>query len=235
MICSGSGLVEGSKVATRCNDAVIKVKSFLSFFGHRPGRLPRFIITWNLKHLFIDGCFNWMIPNHYIVNGCFTKHPFKIGCSGYQVLIFINFLISILRKCYSNMKNGVFQVMRNTYRVCIEMIWGSKRSHNLSHELSPEHFSESGSGSEVWYSSYWTKQFTGLPKKNHCHERLQAAAFAKYILQFLFKYTTWKVDGVTPCIGLSWRLTKLFFWHTAHRMLSSITKLPDFWQRLADR
>ena len=22
--------------------------------------------TWNLKHLFINGCFNWMIPNHYI-------------------------------------------------------------------------------------------------------------------------------------------------------------------------
>ena len=26
--------------------------------------------TWNLKHLFI--------------NGCFTKHPFKTGCLGYQ-------------------------------------------------------------------------------------------------------------------------------------------------------
>ena len=35
--------------------------------------------TWNLKHLFINGCFNWMIPNLYIVNGGFTKHPFKTG------------------------------------------------------------------------------------------------------------------------------------------------------------
>ena len=25
--------------------------------------------TWNLKHLFINGCFNWMIPNLYIGNG----------------------------------------------------------------------------------------------------------------------------------------------------------------------
>ena len=41
--------------------------------------------AWNLNHLFINGCFNWMIPNHYIRNGCFTKHPFKNGCLGYQV------------------------------------------------------------------------------------------------------------------------------------------------------
>ena len=27
---------------------------------------------------------NWMIPNHYIRNGCFTKHPLKNGCLGYQ-------------------------------------------------------------------------------------------------------------------------------------------------------
>ena len=25
-----------------------------------------------------------MIPNHYIQNGCFTKHPLKTGCLGYQ-------------------------------------------------------------------------------------------------------------------------------------------------------
>ncbi len=35
--------------------------------------------TWNLKHLFPNGCFNWMIPNLYI-----AKHPFKTGCLGYQ-------------------------------------------------------------------------------------------------------------------------------------------------------
>ena len=31
------------------------------------------------KHPFINGCFNWMIPNLYIENGCFTKHPFING------------------------------------------------------------------------------------------------------------------------------------------------------------
>ena len=35
--------------------------------------------------MFINGCFNWMIPNLYIGNGCLTKHPFKTGCLGYQV------------------------------------------------------------------------------------------------------------------------------------------------------
>ena len=31
---------------------------------------------------FINGCFNWMIPNLYIGNGCFTKHLFINGCFG---------------------------------------------------------------------------------------------------------------------------------------------------------
>ena len=28
--------------------------------------------TWDLKHLFINGCFNYMIPSLYIGNGCLT-------------------------------------------------------------------------------------------------------------------------------------------------------------------
>ncbi len=36
------------------------------------------ICTWNSKQPFINGCFNWMIPNLYIGNCCFTKHPFII-------------------------------------------------------------------------------------------------------------------------------------------------------------
>ena len=43
--------------------------------------------TWNPKQPFINGCFNWMIPNLYIGNGCFTKHPFLNGCLGFQVTI----------------------------------------------------------------------------------------------------------------------------------------------------
>ena len=31
------------------------------------------------NYLDINGCFNWMIPNLYLENGCFTKHPFKNG------------------------------------------------------------------------------------------------------------------------------------------------------------
>ena len=36
---------------------------------------------------------------------------------------------------------------------------------------------------QVWYwcSSYWTKQFTGLPKNNHCHERLQCSLCLIYV------------------------------------------------------
>ena len=31
--------------------------------------------TWDLKHPFINSCFNWMLPNHDLKNGCLTKHP----------------------------------------------------------------------------------------------------------------------------------------------------------------
>ena len=41
--------------------------------------------TWNPKQPFTNGCFNWMIPNLYIGNGCFTKHLFINGCLGFQV------------------------------------------------------------------------------------------------------------------------------------------------------
>ena len=47
--------------------------------------------TWNSKQPFINGCFNWMIPNLYIGNGCFTKHPIKNCCLEYQVNTFSAF------------------------------------------------------------------------------------------------------------------------------------------------
>ena len=46
------------------------------------------IPSWNPKQPVFYGCFNWMIPNHFIKNGCFTKHPLKHGCLGYQVGMF---------------------------------------------------------------------------------------------------------------------------------------------------
>ena len=45
------------------------------------------VYTWNPKQQLINGCFNWMTPNLYIENGCFTKHPFINGCLGFQVYI----------------------------------------------------------------------------------------------------------------------------------------------------
>ena len=45
--------------------------------------------TWNSKQPVFYGCFNWMIPNHYIKRGCFTKHPLKSGCLGCQVGMFL--------------------------------------------------------------------------------------------------------------------------------------------------
>ncbi len=47
-----------------------------------------YLPTWNPKQPFINGCFNWMIPNHYMKNGCLTKHPIKNCCLGFQVLIY---------------------------------------------------------------------------------------------------------------------------------------------------
>ena len=44
--------------------------------------------TWNPKQQLINGCFNWMTPNLYIENGCFTKHQFINGCLGFQVHIY---------------------------------------------------------------------------------------------------------------------------------------------------
>ncbi len=42
------------------------------------------ILAWNPKQPVLHGCFNWMIPNLYIGNGCFTKHLFINGCLGFQ-------------------------------------------------------------------------------------------------------------------------------------------------------
>ena len=46
----------------------------------------KLISTWNPKQQDFYGCFNWMIPNLYLGNGCFTKRPCKTGCLGFQVV-----------------------------------------------------------------------------------------------------------------------------------------------------
>ena len=63
---------------------------FIHMFRLLQGTKPRkrlWIITWNPKQPLINGCFNWMIPNLYIENGCFTKHPFINGCLGFRTHI----------------------------------------------------------------------------------------------------------------------------------------------------
>ena len=52
-------------------------EGFFMKFQHPTNR------TWNTKQPFINGYFNWMIPNLYIGNNHFTqKHPFEIGSLG---------------------------------------------------------------------------------------------------------------------------------------------------------
>ena len=49
------------------------------------------IFTWNLKHPFISGCFNWMM-NQFIGNGCLTiSIHFKLVVSGIRYCRFIPF------------------------------------------------------------------------------------------------------------------------------------------------
>ena len=47
-------------------------------FGHERWGLKtakkKCIASWNPKQPSINGCFNWMIPNRYVENCCFTKH-----------------------------------------------------------------------------------------------------------------------------------------------------------------
>ena len=44
--------------------------------------------TWNLTQPVFSGGFSWMIPNVYMKNVFFTKHPLKTGCLEFQVYIF---------------------------------------------------------------------------------------------------------------------------------------------------
>ena len=71
--------VEASNCLVRCVPWVQASKGTME-------KISDFFSTWNPKQPFINGCFNWMIPNHYIKNDCFTKHPFINGCLGFQVL-----------------------------------------------------------------------------------------------------------------------------------------------------
>ena len=102
--------------------------------------------TWNPKQPFINGCFNWMIPNLYIGNSCFTKHLFINGCLGFQVAIIMIYclksrwllLFSSLKQ-YSNEQQQEFWILltSTTTQLCFSMsiqtdlpptVWPSERA-----------------------------------------------------------------------------------------------------------
>ena len=80
-------------VDDKCLDSFSEVSNVLlhqnpvTKFQERKPESIHIVKTWNPKQPFINGCFNWVIPNLYIENGCFTKHPFINGCLGFQEII----------------------------------------------------------------------------------------------------------------------------------------------------
>ncbi len=81
--------------------------------------------TWNLKHPFISGCFNWMIPILYIGNGCFTKHPFKNCCFGHQVCFGWSFVSSL----------GKIKTFDNYYQLLCWGEWWHFRTFEKNHRI----------------------------------------------------------------------------------------------------
>ena len=73
----GKGAISGGGL----EDGEIIWGVFRDFWCQTPGNYL------GLKQPFINGCFNWMIPNLYIENCCFTNHAFINGCLGFQVYI----------------------------------------------------------------------------------------------------------------------------------------------------
>ena len=85
------------------NDHELKFKVFLPIehlFQEKSYRIAinsvrcRILKHPNSKQPVFYGCFKGMIPNHYIKNCCFTKHPFKTGCLEFQVCIYIYLYMS---------------------------------------------------------------------------------------------------------------------------------------------
>ena len=72
--------------AMRFIGAVIEAATIKAPFSWSFNQLKdkRMRSTWNSKQPVFNECFNWMIPNHYIKNGCLTKHPLKTGCLEFQ-------------------------------------------------------------------------------------------------------------------------------------------------------
>lgn len=58
------------------------------FFRGLSLRVGHFCSLEPESHSCFNSCFSWMTPSCYVKTGCFTKHPFKTGCVGYQYQVF---------------------------------------------------------------------------------------------------------------------------------------------------
>ena len=94
--------------------------------------------TWNSKQPFINGSFNWMIPNLYMENGCFTKHPFlKTGCLEFQEGIEGFFFFVLLprgqrSKSESFLRNSLQKDLLGSNMsedICLSEGWEQENSH----------------------------------------------------------------------------------------------------------
>ena len=91
------------------------------------------IWTWYPKQPFINGCFNWMIPNLYVENGCFTKHPFINGCLGFQeYLVWVLHILEAWKRWRSLSDLSILQIslwikQRNLSLLRRKDSWGVSR------------------------------------------------------------------------------------------------------------
>ena len=63
-------------------------------------------------------------PNHYIKSGCFTKHPFKTGCLGYQA--YTNLLSKIFRSTYAHSNDGNLPSWEEKEYACLKHFAGDR-------------------------------------------------------------------------------------------------------------
>ena len=88
------------------------MSNFPKFRGDLVSRYIHNSVTWNSKQPVFYGCFNGKIPNHYIKNGCFTKHPFKTGCLEFQVHISLAMLEPFVEGGFNRCNTNLLQVKR---------------------------------------------------------------------------------------------------------------------------
>ena len=96
--------------------------------GHPPKKEVSLVLgihTVNLKHPLQSGCFNLMIPNLYMKNGCFTKHPLKqwlFGVPGIKYTIWYGSNFPLLMPWYPLPGNVGWQDLTSTAGVAASFV-----------------------------------------------------------------------------------------------------------------